>query len=88
MAHGDAGGEVRRSGNETHASTSQYPVTLCHAIPGANPAFPSTLSSLLRSLLAGLAPSVDSFSSEAEVRWKCLQERSMSSAGSAWLAPV
>lgn len=46
MAHGDAGGETRMSGNEIRRSTRQYPVThpLCHEIPGANLAFTPLLS--------------------------------------------
>lgn len=89
VAHGDARGERRRSGNETHGPTSQRPVTcpLCHAIPGANLAFPLTLClpSFVSFLLASLSL-LTSF--PLKPSWKCLQERRVRSACSAWLATV
>lgn len=77
MAQGDAAGESRRSGNETHSSTSRHPVTRppCHAIPGANLAFPPLLSVLVVALVS---QSVDSFSFEAEVEMFAREESEVS----------
>lgn len=89
VARGDARGERRRSGNETHGPSSQHPVTcpLCHAIPGANLAFPLTLSppGCVSFLLASLSL-LTSF--PLKQSWKCLQEGRVRSARSAWLATV